>query len=43
MKVEKLYGFDYCVKSLRIRNYSGPYFPTLGLITEKYRVEYGPE
>ena len=26
----------HCVKSVRIRSYSGPYFPALGLNTEKY-------
>ena len=26
----------YCVKSVRIRSYSGPYFPAFGLNTEKY-------
>ena len=28
----------YCVKSVCIRSYSGPYFPAFGLNTEKYRV-----
>ena len=27
-----------CVKSVRIRSYSGPYFPAFGLNTEIYRV-----
>ena len=27
-----------CVKSVRIRSYSGPYFPAFGLITERYGV-----
>ena len=27
-----------CVKSVRIRSYSGPYFPTFGLNMERYRV-----
>ena len=27
-----------CVKSARIRSYSGPYFPVFGLNTERYRV-----
>ena len=37
----------HCVKSVRIRSYSGPYFPTFGLNTERYGVslpiqcEYG--
>ena len=30
---------DYhCVKSVRIRSYSGPYFPAFGLNTERYKV-----
>ena len=28
----------YCVKSVRTRSYSGPYFPSFGLNTERYRV-----
>ena len=28
----------YCVKSVRIRSYSGPYFPAFGLNTERYSV-----
>ena len=28
----------HCVKSVRIRSFSGPYFPTFGLNTEKYGV-----
>ena len=28
----------HCVKSVRIRSYSGPYFPTFGLNTERYGV-----
>ena len=27
-----------CVKSVRIQSYSGPYFPTFGLNTERYGV-----
>ena len=26
----------HCVKSIRIRSYSGPYFPSFGLNTERY-------
>ena len=26
----------HCVKSVRIRSYSGPYFPAFGLSTERY-------
>ena len=26
----------HCVKSVRIRSYSGPYFPVFGLNTERY-------
>ena len=28
----------HCVKSVRIRNYSGPHFPAFGLNTERYGV-----
>ena len=28
----------HCVKSIRIRNYSGPHFPAFGLNTERYGV-----
>ena len=28
----------HCVKSVRIRSYSGPYFPAFGLNTERYSV-----
>ena len=28
----------HCVKSVHIRSYSGPYFPTFGLNKERYRV-----
>ena len=28
----------YCVKSVRIRSYSGVYFPAFGLTTERYSV-----
>ena len=39
--VEGGYHFDisvYCVKSVRTRSYSGQYFPSFGLNTERYRV-----
>ena len=29
---------SYCVKSERIRSYSGPHFPAFGLNTERYGV-----
>ena len=29
----------HCVKSGRIRSFSGPYFPAFGLHTERYRVK----
>ena len=38
---------NHCAKSVRIRSYSGPYFPAFGLNTERYRIslcmqsEYG--
>ena len=28
----------HCVKSVRIRSYSGPHFPAFGLNTERYKV-----
>ena len=43
---------SHCVKSVRIRSFSGPYFPVFGLNTERYEVplhiqskagKYGPE
>ena len=30
----------HCVKSVRIRSYSGPHFPAFGLNTEKYYVSF---
>ena len=30
----------HCVKSVRIRSYSGSYFPAFGLITERYTVSF---
>ena len=27
---------NHCLKSVRIRSYSGPYFPTFGLTTERH-------
>ena len=34
-------GGCHCVKSVRIRNYSGPHFPAFGLNTERYGVFSG--
>ena len=31
-------GVFYCVKSVRIRSHSRPYFPAFGLNTERYGV-----
>ena len=31
----------YCVKKIRIRSYSGPYFPGFGLNTDQNNSEYG--
>ena len=31
----------HCVKSIRIRSYSGPFFPTFGLNTDQNNSEYG--
>ena len=36
----KILIYSHCVKSVRIRSYSGPYFPAFGLNTERYGV-YG--
>ena len=33
-----LFWMIQCIKSARIRNYSGPYFPAFGLNTERYGV-----
>ena len=35
---QRLFFFKHCVKCVRIRSYSGPYFLTFGLNTEKYSV-----
>ena len=34
----RLLNFLHCVKSVRIRGFSGPYFPAFGLNTERYSV-----
>ena len=34
-------GTQHCVKSVRIRSYSGPYFPAFGLNTDQTNSEYG--
>ena len=31
-------GHSHCMKSVRIRSFSGPYFPAFGLNTERYGV-----
>ena len=31
---------NHCVKGVRIRSYSGPYFPAFGLNTERYSVSF---
>ena len=36
--VSKFQGHRHWVKSVRIRSYSGPYFPALGLNVERYGV-----
>ena len=33
-------GYYHCVKSVRIRSYSGLHFPTFGLNTERYGVSF---
>ena len=37
-KSQVFVDFSHCVKSVRIRSYSGPCFPTFGLNTERYWV-----
>ena len=32
------FGLEHCVKSVLIRSFSGPYFPTFGQHTERYSV-----
>ena len=32
--------FEHCVKSVRIWNYSGSYFPAFGLNTERYSASF---
>ena len=36
----KILLHSHCVKSVRIRSYSGPYFPAFGLNTEGYEVSF---
>ena len=36
--LKKIQSFTHCVKSVPIRNYSGPYFPAFGLNTEIFEV-----
>ena len=38
LDVWKTVPAHHCVKSFRIRSYSGPYFPAFGLNTERYFV-----
>ena len=44
IKIDKDMTFDihivnlYCVKSVRIRSFSGPYFPAFGLSTERHGI-----
>ena len=33
-----IFFIQHCVKSVRIRSYSGPHFPTLGLYTERHGI-----
>ena len=30
----------HCIKSVRIRSYSGPYFPAFGMNTERYGISF---
>ena len=36
------HGDNDCVKSVRIWSFSGPYFPTFGLNTERRGTQYSP-
>ena len=38
LRFTKFYKTDHCEKIVRIRSFSGPYFPTFGLNTESYSV-----
>ena len=40
-KIEKCCSKSHCVKSVRIRRFSGPYFPAFGLNTDQKNSEYG--
>ena len=31
---------DHCLKSVRIRGYSGPHFPAFGLNTDRYGISF---
>ena len=39
IRLQVLTGYLHRVESVRIRSYSGSYFPTFGLNTERYRVQ----
>ena len=38
VRSEKNENGKHCVKSVRIRSYSGPHFPAFGLNTERYGI-----
>ena len=40
-KPTETFGNYYCVKSVRIRSFSGPYFPIFGLNTERFSPNAG--
>ena len=40
-KLTRIESGFHCVKSVHIRSYSGPHFPTIGLNTRKYGPEHG--
>ena len=41
-KLKQQYGCnEHCVRSVRIRSSSGPYFPAFGLNTDQNNYEYG--
>ena len=38
VQINSFFGELHCVKSVRIRSFSGPYFFAFGLNTERYEV-----
>ena len=40
-KYEQNSNYYHCVNTVRIQSYSGPYFPSFGLNTERYSPNVG--